>query len=850
MPISYLSKTFTADPTTLPFSLDLMAKVLSVKQSKFDEGARAIQGGINQLASTDIIKNQDKAYLNENVNKLVGELNSYGGVDLSDSNVSNYLQSAGNNIYNDEKIVNAISGTKSIRNLQAGYQQYKTDPKLNKLYSQSNEWNDNQPVNAYLSEDQVGSVYHGASNPTPYVPYKDNLIKNIQGVKANLTQSLTPNGDLIYLNEKHEEITPERIVQMAKDLSTADEVGQIDRDGLYQFRNIQPSALLNKAVDLHTSKLENAVGTLNRYKSQALQATNDPEAKQNYKYLIDQQQKEVDALTAVTNTDFIKKYQQDPAAFSKGVYADELYRGLGSRFAYQKTERSVTPNYATMFNVKMEQAERFHNDNMAIDYYKAGAKKDKNGKIIPSLETTSFTTEPVNTQNPDDIPTGEQALNLRNTNLINENTKDLSTFLSGLANSEPALRQVMQSQQSASGITVRLRNQDLIETVNNIPGFQFGDLNVAPNTTKYKELVQKGIPESNLKIYYDMYKGYQQLATGVENGVKDFPKGFEGVVQRMELRNGAINANTIKKQEVNKALSQQYGITESDTEFIDKYREIVKSGPTYTTDVVSGGTAMGFGVPFSNKSLGKEYSEEDKTFLRNNRDRYIKLNEKLNSTGYEADKKLYFDQIEKRQQYPNAILGESNLGKLPLEDARTLAASIINQRGGTSDKGTVNPGLTFSNKDIEPITAGKSADGRYLYKFRAKEGSDKDFKTYTVELSPNNVKEFGFEESPYQAITEETNLIGASSPKLISGPQNKLRAKIVTYRVNPDSDTDFTTRAYIVDDKGAKITDLPNTTQDRADKSYAAAIALLGTAETSGMTREQFINFSIQNRNK
>src|SRR5690606_6132519 len=137
---------FKSSPYVLPVDLGLFAKVLGTKQQQFDIGTQKIQAGIDALGQLDVMKEEDRTYLNSKINNLVNSLNQMGSVDFSDMNVLNQIEGMGGDIYGDNKVITALSSTKAARKLISGYEKYKTDPKLSKLYSPVNEAYDMKKV--------------------------------------------------------------------------------------------------------------------------------------------------------------------------------------------------------------------------------------------------------------------------------------------------------------------------------------------------------------------------------------------------------------------------------------------------------------------------------------------------------------------------------------------------------------------------------------------------------------------------------------------------------------------------------------------------------------------------------
>src|ERR1019366_842356 len=114
-----LSQAYKPEAYIQPEDLDTMAKVLSNEQGRFNEEGQKVQQQIDQFGSLDVLKGQDRQYLNGKVNNLVAGLNDLGGVNLADQSVASKVEGLGSDIYGDSNIINAVASTRQIRSLQA-----------------------------------------------------------------------------------------------------------------------------------------------------------------------------------------------------------------------------------------------------------------------------------------------------------------------------------------------------------------------------------------------------------------------------------------------------------------------------------------------------------------------------------------------------------------------------------------------------------------------------------------------------------------------------------------------------------------------------------------------------------
>ncbi len=123
MPISSVSKVFDATDPILENDLELLGKVNTYQQAKFDQGADELQQEVNNWSlMTNIAKPELRDYANKKLNNLVKGIQNLGGVNLLEKNNVNSLKSLGYNIYGDERIRNGIVTTRKMQSLASSIQ--------------------------------------------------------------------------------------------------------------------------------------------------------------------------------------------------------------------------------------------------------------------------------------------------------------------------------------------------------------------------------------------------------------------------------------------------------------------------------------------------------------------------------------------------------------------------------------------------------------------------------------------------------------------------------------------------------------------------------------------------------
>jgi len=503
--LSYLSTPYKPESYVQPEDLSLMARVLSQEQGKFDSEGTKIQNQIDQFGNLDVMKGVDKQYLNGKINNLVTGLNDLGGVNLADQNVATKIEGLGSDIYGDSNIVNAVASTRQIRSLQASYENLKTNPKLTKYYSQANEYNDNKAVNSYLSSDKVGDSYYGANTATNYVPYQPDLLNAMKGIQANLNTSVSSDG-LSIITTQNKIISPERIVATATDLMTADQKAQMERDGMYAFKDAAPLALVQQSLDLNNQKVQDSQDAYNKYTAQALASANNPVEQENYLNLRKEEGKNLEALISASKTiqaQGLQTYAQNPDAYKAQVYKDQFFRGLGERFATSQVSAKVSSNPIALFQLKQQQQEDQFNQRMLFNLADKGFVNGKDYVVDPKTGRVTLTGTKSGTTSPNGkLPTDpflpapvsvpdkndpnawqktEQSFTDKNKELDLKKAELGDTYFAGYINDHPDLLQIAQSTHSGSGIDLKFPGQSILEKTNGQPGLQIEDFNFDPN---------------------------------------------------------------------------------------------------------------------------------------------------------------------------------------------------------------------------------------------------------------------------------------------------------------------------------------------------------------------------------
>lgn len=173
-----------------PYNMDVMMQGMGHMQQKIDTNRQAINEYADYIINSDIIKPQDREYLQNRLNGLIQDVNNvYRKSNLASDGIVRSIQARLGEAL-DTRVLNAIAGTREIR----AFSEKMEDMKLNnpKMYSPINEAEAFVDAVAWMNDGQVGTRL----NPIHYTPYTDyhaeidekmkNFISLNKGKKVNV----------------------------------------------------------------------------------------------------------------------------------------------------------------------------------------------------------------------------------------------------------------------------------------------------------------------------------------------------------------------------------------------------------------------------------------------------------------------------------------------------------------------------------------------------------------------------------------------------------------------------------------------------------------------------------------
>ena len=225
--------------------VEAMMKVGVYKQQRYDQGVEKIQQSIDNVAGLDVVRPQDKEYLQSKLNQLGSQLSSVAGGDFSNFSLVNSVNGMTNQIAKDPNVLNAVSSASKYR------KDLETVAKL----QQEGKWADS---NQLAFQKDVDRWYNGeasasySANIYPYHNVTEESQKIIKGLakdeynKEIKKDPITGKWLDVMTNQEVKELTPEKIQTALKNGLSPQAFRQLSLDGQYKYSNVSDAAFVNQ----------------------------------------------------------------------------------------------------------------------------------------------------------------------------------------------------------------------------------------------------------------------------------------------------------------------------------------------------------------------------------------------------------------------------------------------------------------------------------------------------------------------------------------------------------------------------------------------------------------------------
>lgn len=167
-------------PYVSPYNVDLMKDVMLYKQQKVDANRSKLYEQMDYMLGQQMAKPEDRAYFENRASEMLGRINrDFAGADLSSDGITRAIQGQISTIL-DDKVINAIAGTKEYQKLNDEIEYIKANHP--ELYSPINELQARIPFYNWMSDGKVGSRL-GTLHYTPYYDYSKEITDQVKAYR-------------------------------------------------------------------------------------------------------------------------------------------------------------------------------------------------------------------------------------------------------------------------------------------------------------------------------------------------------------------------------------------------------------------------------------------------------------------------------------------------------------------------------------------------------------------------------------------------------------------------------------------------------------------------------------------
>jgi hypothetical protein len=278
---NYTSNLMRRQQAQAPLNTEAIGFVLQSKENKWNANQAKIDEKLSQLGSIQLERDEDKEYLVNNVEKLLGSISNAGRLDYSSDSVARGLDMALTSSI-DDYIINQVGIAKKISSFKSGVQELaKKDP--NSYNSGNYQYAlEKAGIDAYMNKetDDIKNL-----NYTPYVNVNEELTKRlkdsviIKGGKR-IVQTRDLDGKLTgvpgtIVETTIDGLTQQEIASMLPTFVDSKMQKQLDIDGYFSYNG--DNEIAQASLQTYSSKVLDGIDLeINNLKSSIKAETDDP----------------------------------------------------------------------------------------------------------------------------------------------------------------------------------------------------------------------------------------------------------------------------------------------------------------------------------------------------------------------------------------------------------------------------------------------------------------------------------------------------------------------------------------------------------------------------------------------
>ena len=350
MPISHVHKPFVYEDFIPEMDASTLVNAVKIKQNLYDEGRTKVQDYYDKVSSLPLVRDADKAYANQELNKIFSIIqNNAGSADFSNpQSVRSFIDIA-KPLERDQIMINAIQSSAEYKSRLEQLEEIKT--KHPEKYSKENEWELMRDIEAWSNDPNAGVKLASKQ----YVPYADMTAKYLKlqkEVKASVETQLAAQIKTGQISAtKVTELTAAKFKEALQATMTPMELQQLQIHSDYKSANTTRE---DKYKHVYTTYKEGYENNL-RF-SQIPGIENYPDANgRSAEYFAAEAQSYKSAMEGLINQDGTANEEEVDRRYS-GMLLDGFENQIANTFAYKESDTKLYTNPIQMKNMDLANA--------------------------------------------------------------------------------------------------------------------------------------------------------------------------------------------------------------------------------------------------------------------------------------------------------------------------------------------------------------------------------------------------------------------------------------------------------------------------------------------------------------
>lgn len=351
---SFTDNLVAFNPYIQQLPVDDYVRVGMVKQQQYNQGVERVQGYIDSVAGLEVIKPEQKDYLQQTVNNLQQEVGRVVQADFSKQQLVNSVGALTSKMASDPIIQTSVASTRTYKEGLAAMKEARDKGKS----SVSNEWDFQDQFQKWYNDKDATTRFNGSY--TPYTDVTSKISGIIKGLEPNsqiednpfkrgangqilMDKDGLPQIDWAMIEKGSKSLTSERIKMAISANLDANDMNQLRIDGRYSYRSQDAAGMKSITDQTYQYKLDQVNDIIQGLMVERGTANNDP-----------QRAAQIDAQIAAYKdkaAGYQNAYTQDIAAINNNLegykgsmYAQNWLSRFGDGYAYAQNSLTYKEN--------------------------------------------------------------------------------------------------------------------------------------------------------------------------------------------------------------------------------------------------------------------------------------------------------------------------------------------------------------------------------------------------------------------------------------------------------------------------------------------------------------------------